>query len=284
MKWDGRGTRVQPGGLAVSVCALVLVGAGWVMAQQPAPTGSAPAPASAPGSAPASTPAAAPAAPKATAPAAGVNTATGELPTFWYLFNTSPIINSIILGLSVVATLLFIYFISTITPGSLAPQSFVDDVTKLVINNQYKDAADVCRSRHSLFIASIVQRCVENAGKEHSVIMEMLDAEGRRRADIMWNRISYLADVSNVAPMLGLLGTVVGMMKAFFTAQYQSLTVSSSVLTQGIAQAMSTTMYGLVVAIGALVFYSIVKSRATKSLAEAEHAVHSIADHIKRGR
>jgi biopolymer transport protein ExbB/TolQ len=46
---------------------------------------------------------------------------------------------------------------------------------------------------------------------------------------------------------------------------------------------MATTMFGLIVAILAVFFYSIVKGRATRSLAEVEHAVHTIADHMKRG-
>ncbi|MFW6058808.1 MAG: MotA/TolQ/ExbB proton channel family protein, partial [Phycisphaeraceae bacterium] len=127
-----------------------------------------------------------------------------------------------------------------------------------------------------------VQRCVDNAGKGHSIIMDMLDTEGRRRADIVWNRISYLADVSNVAPMLGLLGTVMGMIKAFFGLEREAGNVDAGVLSQGVAEAMSTTMFGLMVGILALVFYSIVKARATRTLAEAEAAVHSITDHLKR--
>jgi biopolymer transport protein ExbB len=113
--------------------------------------------------------------------------------------------------------------------------------------------------------------------------MDMLDAEGRRRADILWNRISYLADISNVAPMLGLFGTVTGMIKAFFSLQTESASINSKLLATGVGEAMSTTMFGLMVAISSLVFYSIVKSRATQALSEAEQIAHSIADHIKRG-
>jgi len=211
-----------------------------------------------------------------------IDPVTGELPNVAEIFKTSPIINGILVVLSVVALLLFLLFLTTINTGNMAPATFVDDVTKLVLNQQYREAVDLCRSRHSIFMASIVQRCVENVDKEHSVILEILDTEGRRRADILWNRLSYLADISNVAPMLGLFGTVYGMMKAFYSAQFQSLSASSGALTNGIAQAMSTTMFGLAVAILAVAFYSIVKSRATKALAEVEHAVHTIADHLKR--
>ena len=230
------------------------------------------------GGEPAGSASAAPAEPQGPA----INPATGELPDVSEIFLTSPVINGLLVLLSVVALLLFLLFITTINTGNMAPATFIDDVTKLVLSQQYREAADLCRSRHGVFMASIIQRCVENADKEHSVILEIVDTEGRRRADILWNRLSYLADISNVAPMLGLFGTVYGMMKAFYSAQFQSLSASSGALTNGIAQAMSTTMFGLAVAILAVAFYSIVKARATKALAEVEHAVHTIADHLKR--
>jgi len=113
--------------------------------------------------------------------------------------------------------------------------------------------------------------------------MSMVDSEGKRRADILWNRISYLADVANVAPMLGLLGTVLGMINAFFAVGFENLSAESRHLTNAIGAAMATTMFGLGVAILATFFYSIVRSRLTRGLADAEEVVHSLADHMKRG-
>lgn len=214
---------------------------------------------------------------------AALDVQTGQLPTWRQLFATSAVINGVILAMSVMVVVLFIYFMLTIHTRSMAPPIFVDDVTKLVINQQYEQAADLCRHHRQVFIASIIQRCVENAGKGHSVIMEMLDSEGRRRADIVWNRVSYLADVSNVAPMLGLLGTVRGMIKTFFLLPTQSASIGSEILSQGIGEAMATTMFGLAVAIMALVFHSVSKARVTRTLAEVEQVAHTIADHLKRG-
>ena len=213
---------------------------------------------------------------------AGIDPETGALSNLGALFMTSPYINGINLALSVFALAMFGYFLLTINARAMVPADFVDEVTKLVIRGKHEAASDLCRAHRSVFVATVVQRCVDNAGKGHSVIMDMLDTEGRRRADIVWNRISYLADVSNIAPMLGLLGTVMGMIKAFFGLEREAGNVDAGVLSQGVAEAMSTTMFGLTVGILALVFYSVVKSRATRTLAEAEAAVHSITDHLKR--
>jgi len=208
---------------------------------------------------------------------------TGELPSAQRMFMTSPVINGIIAGLSVIALLLFIYFYVTINIGAMAPSTFVDDVSKLIIDKKYEEAGNLCRANRRLFIASIIQRSAENAGKEHSVIIDMIDSEGRRRADVMWNRISYLSDVANVAPMLGLLGTVMGMIQTFLTLKETTGNLSSDLMATGIGGAMATTFFGLIVAILATVFYSITKGRATKALATVEQIVHSIVDHIKRG-
>ena len=197
------------------------------------------------------------------------------------MFLFAPVINGIIAGLSVLSLMFFLWFMLTINVRAAAPPAFVNEVTNLVLVGRYDAAAEACRRAKGVFIAPIILRCVENHGKSQSIIMSMIDTEGRRLSDIIWNRISYLADISNVAPMLGLLGTVIGMITAFFGLDKESGSIDSSVLSQGVGQAMATTMFGLMVGISALVFYSIIKSRATKSLAEAEAAVHTIADRIR---
>lgn len=197
------------------------------------------------------------------------------------MFGFAPVINGIIVGLSVLGFMFFVWFLLTINVRSVAPPAFVNEITNLVLVGRYDAAAEACRRSKGVFIAPIILRCVENHGKSQSIIMSMIDSEGRRLSDIIWNRISYLADISNVAPMFGLLGTVIGMITAFFGLDKESGSIDSSILSQGVGQAMTTTMFGLMVGISALVFYSIIKSRATKTLAEAEAAVHTIADRIR---
>ena len=218
----------------------------------------------------------------AQAGATAVDPVTGELPNFTRLFMFSPVINGIIAGLSVIALGLFLFFLLTINTMGMAPPSFINGVTRMVINKEHQEATRFCRNHSHIFAASVVLRCVENAGKQHSVIMDMLDTEGRRRADILWNRISYLADVANLGPMLGLLGTVRGMIKAFFSLQRESGSIDSMALSVSIGEAMATTMFGLALAIVATIFHTIVRSRVTRSLATVEQVVHNITDHIKR--
>lgn len=198
------------------------------------------------------------------------------------LYFYAPIINGMIIGLSVIALALFVMFMLTTNSRAMAPPSLIDELVKLVIRGDYERAADVCRGARGVFVADIVQRCCENATQQHGVMLDLIDVEGRRQADIIWNRISYLADISNVAPMLGLLGTVLGMIDVFAELELTTGSITAQLLAGGVGKAMATTMFGLSVGIFAVVLYSVVKSRATRTLADAEQAVHMIADHIKR--
>lgn len=260
MRHNDRRRRLQ---ILVTALAATLLGAAWLFAQGDAPTGAAP--------------------PSSVPETGAINPLTGELPTFSVLFNTSPVINGLIFALSGVSVMLFIFFMATIHPRALAPATFIDDVTKLVVDRQFDQAASYCRNHRHLFAGTVIGRCVENAFRDHATLMTIAESEGQRRANILWNRISYLVDISAVAPMLGLLGTVMGMLQAFFVLPSQSASINSGLLTQAIGGAMATTFFGLIVAIATVIFYSIVKSRTTKTLAEVEQVVHSIADHIKRG-
>lgn len=276
----------------MAVLLLLAAGATLYAQAQPAPGNG---PAGAPSDttpAPAGEPASA-GVPQLVTPQAGSETAAGapdgpvvlsEQPFYrvQQLFMFSPVINGIIVGLSVLGLLFFLVFMLTINRRTMVPHGFVDEVVKLVVRGDYERAGDVCRRARGVFAADIIQRCLENHSREHSVMLDMIDTEGRRLADIIWNRVSYLADISNVAPMLGLLGTVLGMIKAFYGLQGETGTIDAITLSRGVGEAMSTTLFGLSVGIITLVMYSFVKSRATRTLAEAEAAVHRIADHIKR--
>ena len=204
------------------------------------------------------------------------------VPTVYELFMTSPYINGALLALSVLAVLMFLYLLLVMTGRSLVPPRFIDNATKLIINRQFDQAINLCQNHGRVFSASIIQRLVESRDKGPAVLMGVLAAEGRRRGEIVWNRIGYLAEIANIAPMIGLLGTVIGMIKVFFTLTTRTVGEKAAQLSGGIAEAMGTTMFGLIVAIMAGVFYTIVKGRATAALTEAEHVCHTIADHTHR--
>ncbi|MGN0832176.1 MAG: MotA/TolQ/ExbB proton channel family protein [Kiritimatiellia bacterium] len=96
-------------------------------------------------------------------------------------------------------------------------------------------------------------------------------AEGGRIADAMMASVDWLADIAAIAPLVGLLGTVLGMFQAFGgIASDVAAGAKPVVLAQGVSQAIVTTIFGLAVAIPSLVAYAFFRRRAQKRIAEIE--------------
>ncbi len=104
-------------------------------------------------------------------------------------------------------------------------------------------------------------------------------AEGGRIAASLMASVDWLADIAAIAPLVGLLGTVLGMFQAFGgIAADVTAGAKPLVLAQGVSQAIVTTIFGLVVAIPALLFHAIFRRRAARRIAELEER----ADEIRR--
>ncbi len=96
-------------------------------------------------------------------------------------------------------------------------------------------------------------------------------AEGGRIADRLLSQAEWLADIAAIAPLVGLLGTVLGMFRAFGgIASDVSAGAKPMVLAQGVSQAIVTTIFGLAVAIPALLAYAFFRRRAQRRIAEIE--------------
>ena len=84
---------------------------------------------------------------------------------------------------------------------------------------------------------------------------------GRKEVATLWQNISYLADIATVAPMVGLLGTVLGMIQAFNVIAFQTAVVKPILLAGGVSKAMVTTAGGLIVAIPIMIFYAYFRGK-----------------------
>lgn len=181
-------------------------------------------------------------------------------------------------ALSFLAVLLVVFYTFTIRQGAIVSDKFMNAADALIRKQDYLGLIAVC-NRENECIARIVYKTLDFATKNPTAsfdeVREVTEAEGTRQASILSNRISYLNDISRVAPMLGLLGTVVGMIKTF-----ESIGKSSGVqhmeLAPGVGQALITTAAGLVISIPALVFYSLFRGKVQKLIAELEAAMTHI--------
>ena len=112
--------------------------------------------------------------------------------------------------------------------------------------------------QHDNILSRILKKGLLTTDKGHKAVVEAMHGEGERQASGLWQRISYLADIAIVAPMVGLLGTTVGMMHTFMEMR-TSLAIGGvkpASMAGGIFEAMVTTVAGLIIAIIATSFYA----------------------------
>lgn len=179
-------------------------------------------------------------------------------------------------ALSFIGALLVLFYIFTIRPGTVATDSFMDMAEALIRKQDYLGLIASC-NRMNQSIARIMQRSLEfatrNPGATFDEVRDVAQAEGVRQASQLAQRISYLSDVGSIAPMVGLLGTVIGMIKSFQTLGSGAFVgVQQAGLSQGVSEALITTAAGLSIGIPALAFYALFRGRVQKCVSELESA------------
>ena len=263
--------------LPIVVVLLVLFASSLTaFAQEPAAVAPAPAPpaeASAPAPSPTVTPPAA--APAVTEPApAPPETATAAANTYkamtlWDMVMSGGVVMMIIIALSVVALGMAIYFMVTLTPNREVPLQFVKRAQAQIRAGDLRGAYQMCEDRDE-FIANVLRAGLRLHGHDRYVIQEAMESEGERRAMAMWQKISYLNNIGVLAPLLGLLGTVISMIGAFGAIAYNDAQSRSLAMADNVAKAMVNTAAGLALAIMALIFYYYLRGRVVTIIAHVE--------------
>lgn len=238
-----------------------------------------------PAAAPKATPAAAPkAAPAAAAPKTAVSGApagtltvdeakaaeataeTSGLSDFMYVVKSSGMLGVILwLGLlatSVAGVYLCIDSYVKIRESRIMPRELLDKVRKAMDEGDVGKALEYCRAEPTI-LSNILRAGFENVEEGFDVIQESINAVADLESERLLQKVSYLSVVSNLAPMLGLLGTVQGMIYAFATLATQSAgAAQQAMLANNIAQALYTTAAGLVVAVPTVAFFYFFRNRA----------------------
>ena len=177
----------------------------------------------------------------------------------------------VVLGLLSVAGLaLVIYYFLTIKPEKLMPESFVESVASLLEHGKCDEAGKLCDEKSNL-VSDVVLAGLARKGKGKLMVKEAMEDQGRRSIDKLWLRLSYLADIAVVSPLVGLLGTILGMMQAFNIIAFQIGAVKPILLAGGITKAMVTTAAGLMIAIPAMILYSYFRGKVQSVAAQFEN-------------
>ena len=157
------------------------------------------------------------------------------------------------------------------------PETLTRNVAEYVQAGDVHGAIAYCRERNSP-ASRVLQRGLERLGRPIGEIKEAVQEAGRREAFSLERRMDLLASVAAIAPMLGFLGTVTGMIAAFRQIQAYEGLASPAVLATGIWQALVTTAAGLAVGLLALFAYNLLIGRITRLVHELERVTSDFVD------
>ena len=192
-----------------------------------------------------------------------------------------------ILAASVVGVGVFLERLWSLQRSKIHPRAFVERIRALVAKGKTAEALLLCEENGSS-IATVMAgalRAYENANDRRD-IKEAVEEVGAREVAYMDRNVEIVGVIATISPLLGLLGTVVGMIQVFreFVTAFASGAVGPDTFAQGIWQALITTAYGLTVAIPTLLLYRYLQGRNNGLVLEMEEDAMGIVNLLEEGR
>ena len=185
----------------------------------------------------------------------------------------------VLLILSILSVMLVIVYFLSIRRGAVVSHGFMATADALLRKRDYLGLLAVS-NRHGEAIARVVQQVLDfttkNPNADFEQIREIAQTEGTRVASNLNNRVTYLADIGMIAPLLGLLGTVIGIISSFGALGADIGSQRYMQLSHGISEALFNTAAGLAIGIPAMIFYAFFRGRSQRLISELESAVTHI--------
>lgn len=195
------------------------------------------------------------------------------------VFGSAPIIYLLLSTLSVASLAIWLYSLITFREKDIMPEKFRDELRLLLEKEQYEQARELCLKKGNL-LSALVRTGLMTRNLGPQIMIDAMKSEGKRASTAFWQRLSLLNDIVIIAPMLGLLGTVIGMFYAFYDVNRSIESINA--LFDGLGIAVGTTVMGLIVAIVAMIFYTTLKYRVVKTLSLVENEALTLSSLIRR--
>ncbi|MBA3273983.1 MAG: MotA/TolQ/ExbB proton channel family protein [Chthoniobacterales bacterium] len=194
------------------------------------------------------------------------------------MLHSGPIIIPLFV-LSVFSVMLVIVYFLTIRRGTIVSHGYMATAEALLRKRDYLGLLAVS-NRHGEAIARVVQKVLEfttkNPGADFQQVREIAETEGTRVASALNNKVIYLADIGMLAPLIGLLGTVIGIVRSFSALGADLGSARYMQLSKGVSEALINTAGGLAIGIPALIFYAFFRGRAQTLISDLESAVTQV--------
>lgn len=161
-------------------------------------------------------------------------------------------------------------------------EGFFVKIRELILNGQTSEAVQLCDQYPTKPIARVAKEGLLRAHLPESLIEHGMDLSVEKEIQNITKRTSFLATIANVATLLGLFGTIAGLIGAFEAVSHADPQQKSALLSAGISTAMNATMAGLGVAIPCMVAYSFLMNRSNALTSELEQSSIRIIDILKQ--
>ncbi len=173
--------------------------------------------------------------------------------------------------LSLVAVYVFVERMRTLKQASASPDAFMAKIKELVLQGDLSAAKVVC-AQSDTPMSRMIEKGLNRIGSSLKNIEASIENVGRIEIYRLEKNLSLLATIAGAAPMLGFLGTVMGMINAFMAIAQEEGAVSPKMLSAGIYEAMITTAAGLVVGVLAYLAYNYLVTRMQKIVHSMEYS------------
>lgn len=164
---------------------------------------------------------------------------------------------------------------------SLKAEPFMQKVTKLVEDEKVEEAITFCAANEQKPLAKVVKRLLERSDRDEAAIAHSLDIAASEVAPGLTKNLGYLAMVSNVVTLIGLLGTVVGLIMSFKAVSFADPSQKQTLLADGISLAMHATAMALLVAIPVMVCYSFLHSKQGRLFSEIDQHANKLIETLR---
>jgi len=172
---------------------------------------------------------------------------------------------------SVIAIYIFVERVLTINKANQNPDSFISKIKELVQRGDINGAKITC-AQFDTPVARMIEKGISRIGSPLKNIEASIENVGKIELFKLEKNLSILATVAGAAPMMGFLGTVIGMVQAFISIAQEEGSVSPKLLSSGIYTAMITTVAGLLVGIIAYLGYNYLVTRVSKVVHKMEYS------------
>ena len=174
-----------------------------------------------------------------------------------------------LLIMSILAVYIFVERMITIRKAAREDLNFMNNIRDCILNGKIEAAQTLCRGSSSP-IARLVEKGISRIGRSLTDISASIENTAKLEIYRLEKSVALLATIAGAGPMLGFLGTVVGMIKAFFNMANSDQGIVINALANGIYEAMVTTVAGLIVGIIAYVGYNLLVANIEKVIYKME--------------